>query len=174
MMGLATDNDGQWSSVLWNITNSAATHSEKVAINLAKIYEEISDAGIAGMFSLFTTKIRIVWSEGMTAILGNFSTVEDYGFPYSYIIGNQRFIMCYSSQIVRCVTLFGMIPMVWKRRKKTDISSIIPLTSIGYAIFYLFWEASDKYILMLLPLLVAGAERKILRRLLSYIEGTQD
>lgn len=155
MMGLSEKSNGRWSEELWNYTNSFPTYNEKILADIEAINQSLSEMGVLGIIRLLFAKLTIMWTDGMTALTINFGTSVHYGNLYEYTIGNKNAITCYCAQIMRSSILLGIIPyLAYEIYKKFSKKSIMAIVLFGYMIFYFFWEVHEKYVLMLLPVLV--------------------
>lgn len=155
MMGMNFENGGRYSSVMYSFTDSLPTYSEKTSGNFEQLSREIHEMGVSGLLSFLPQKLKCIWSDGMTGIYTNLKCVVRYGKLWEYTIGKKNFITDYIAQIMRCTSLFCLVPglIAFKRKCKT-IEMAIPVSMFGYMLFYLFWEVHEKYIFMYLPVLL--------------------
>lgn len=158
MMGLSEESNGRWSGELWNYTNSFPTYNEKFLADIEAINQSLSEMGVLGIIKLLFTKLTIMWTDGMTALIINFETSVHYGDLYEYTIGNKNAFMCYATQIMRGSLLICLVPyLFYEIKQKFSRKSILAVTLFGCMLFYLIWEVHEKYVLMFLPLLMIMA-----------------
>lgn len=158
MMGLSEESNGRWSGELWNYTNSFPTYNEKFLADIEAINQSLSEMGVLGIIKLLFTKLTIMWTDGMTALITNFKTSVHYGDLYEYTIGNKNAFMCYATQIMRGSLLICLVPyLFYEIKQKFSRKSILAVTIFGCMLFYLIWEVHEKYVLMFLPLLMIMA-----------------
>ncbi len=158
MMGLSEESNGRWSGELWNYTNSFPTYNEKFLADIEAINQSLSEMGVLGLIKLLFTKLTIMWTDGMTALITNFKTSVHYGDLYEYTIGNKNAFMCYATQIMRGSLLICLVPyLFYEIKQKFSRKSILAVTLFGCMLFYLIWEVHEKYVLMFLPLLMIMA-----------------
>lgn len=158
MMGLSEESNGRWSGELWNYTNSFPTYNEKFLADIEAINQSLSEMGVLGIIKLLFTKLTIMWTDGMTALIINFKTSVHYGDLYEYTIGNKNAFMCYATQIMRGSLLICLVPyLFYEIKQKFSRKSILAVTLFGCMLFYLIWEVHEKYVLMFLPLLMIMA-----------------
>ncbi len=158
MMGLSEESNGRWSGELWNYTNSFPTYNEKFLADIEAINQSLSEMGVLGIIKLLFTKLTIMWTDGMTALITNFKTSVHYGDLYEYTIGNKNAFMCYATQIMRGSLLICLVPyLFYEIKQKFSRKSILAVTLFGCMLFYLIWEVHEKYVLMFLPLLMIMA-----------------
>lgn len=158
MMGLNPKSGGKWSQEMWNLTASASTYVEKIAVNIAQIKQQLQEMGLLGLCQLWAKKVSCLWADGMTAMRMELSVAVQYSDLYEYTVGAKRFITNYAAQMIRSMTLICMIPgMTAFRRKYLTVGMTIPVTIFGYILFHLFWEVHERYLLMLFPFMFLAA-----------------
>lgn len=154
MMGMNPAGRGRWSAEMWAYTASFPTYAEKIAGNLAQLSSDIRGMGVSGLCDLFLTKLRTIWSDGYTGISTNLGLVVRYGKLYEYTVGSKRFVTSYLTQIMRCSALVCVFPAFkFFKKCKSSMNMAIPILMFGYALFFLFWEVHERYLLMFLPML---------------------
>lgn len=154
MMGMNPENNGKYSSAMYSYTDSLPTHSQKILGNLGQLSCEIQEMGVSGLFGLLLTKLKCIWSDGMTGIYTNLKCAVQYGKLWEYTVGKKSFVTGYIAQIMRCTSLLCLVPglIAFKRKCKT-IEMAIPVSMFGYMLFYLFWEVHERYVFMFLPVM---------------------
>lgn len=174
MMGLNETSGGKYSQDDFKYTSSLTTYEEKVDGNLAQIKERLSEQGISGTIDHAKEKLAIVWSDGF-GVPNLFAEQENYGKAYEYSIGSKSIFLRYYAQICRSSMFFLLVLVLVAslRKKKPDISFFF-ISFFGAILFYLLWEANERYSLSFLPwLLVLLADGIVELRKASKIKGIQ-
>ena len=173
MMGMNPITRGHWSSEMWAYTASFPTYAEKIDGNLTQLSSDIRGMGITGLCELFLAKLRTIWADGYTGISTNLGLVVRYGKLYEYTVGSKRFVTSYLTQIMRCVALICLFPALkFFKKCKSSMNMVIPILMFGYALFFLFWEVSERYLLMFLPvffLIAAVGVVQLYQKILALI-----
>lgn len=154
MMGMNPKYNGKYSAEMYSFTKGLPTHSEKISENLKQISLEIREMGVSGLLGFLPTKLKCVWSDGMTGVRSNLSWVVRYNKLWEYTLGAKRFVTGYITQIMRCTLLLCLIPgLIAFMRKCRTIEMAIPVSMFGAMLFYLFWEVHERYAFIFLPMM---------------------
>lgn len=151
MMGLNGESYGKYNMKDFNSTNACKTYEEKVAFNKEEIVRRVKEKGISGLYTHSKEKLAIVWSDGY-GIPSTFKYVESYNKVYDYTIGTRSIFTRYYAQICRgslffllCVHLVNLV-----RKREAEIS-MLEIALLGAYVFYLLWEANERYSVSFLP-----------------------
>lgn len=151
MMGLNEESYGKYNGKDFQRTSSYKTYEEKVAFNKEEIIRRIKSKGVSGLYAHSKEKLAIVWSDGY-GIPSTFRNVESYNAVYDYSIGTKSIFLRYYAQICRCALFFLMlIHFVNLLRKKEAVVSVLEIALLGAFVFYLLWEANERYSVSFLP-----------------------
>lgn len=152
MYGLNKDENGGWNSKDWSYTYHSGDFEKKKEADLEVIKYRIKDLGISDWLKLIKVKIARVWSNGGYGFY-RFTNVEQINKLYEYTLGNKKIFLLYLLQIFKAVILLmcllATIYTVFHKKESTMLFIYIAL--FGAFIFYILWEAQDRYALSFLP-----------------------
>lgn len=151
MMGLNEASEGKYNGEDFRMTSSYKTYEEKVSFNSEEIIKRIKAKGIKGLYEHSKEKLAIVWSDGY-GIPSTFRNAESYNHSYDYSIGTRSIFLRYYAQICRC-SLFALLFLyfVSQMAKKEPLLSVLDIALLGAFVFYLLWEANERYSVSFLP-----------------------
>ena len=145
MMGL--HGDGAFLQEDEVFTNSFASTEEMKEANIAEIKETLKEYGITGLSAHLLVKIRMTWSDGISAYQDRLRASDRIGGLFPYVVGVKRDVLGLYMLAYRTLTLILSIVGVahLMKKKKPDGSFLITLTLFGGYFFYLLWEAKAVY-----------------------------
>lgn len=151
MMGLNEESGGKFNGEDFELTNGCETYEEKVAVNKKEIVRRVKEQGFSGLLAHSKEKLAIVWADGYS-VPTTFKYVESYNKVFDYTLGTRNIFMRYYAQICRCALFFLLLIHFINRIMKAEaVISMWDLAILGAYIFYLLWEAGERYAVSFIP-----------------------
>lgn len=160
MMGLNEEYTGGYNASDHDITFNEPTKEEKIEKNIEEIKTRLKDLGIIGVLKLETFKTTRTWSSGNYGVYAKLNNTSDGVGIYEYLggYGNTNIFMKYSLQILKTyisfMVLLGIYQIIKKKNAEYNFDTIIYIALFGAILFYLIWEAAQRYSLSFLPWMI--------------------
>lgn len=128
-------------------TQSFPTKEEKIAGNLKEIKSRIKKNGTIGMSIKWLIKLRRVWGDGNDESYNINICTENCTKVFDYMYGEKSGLWSIYSQAFRFITLLAIFVLAMCIRKKNNDEPLfmLLLTLFGAIVFFLIWEANNKY-----------------------------
>ncbi|MBK2003157.1 glycosyltransferase family 39 protein [Listeria ivanovii subsp. londoniensis] len=158
MMGLG-DPAGRYNRDDVVYTSQFKTKEEKQEANIKEIKERIKKHGPKGLLELYNNKMLNTWTDGTRAYTWYTNSALDYSEPYNYFFGDKRMLSEMAAQIFHIINLLLIClgALRFYKKREFDISFFINITLIGVWLFHLIWEANQRYILFVTPLMIVSS-----------------
>ncbi|MBC2376910.1 hypothetical protein HBP49_01635 [Listeria welshimeri] len=158
MMGLG-DPAGRYNRDDVVYTSKFKTKDEKEEANIEKIKERIKEHGPFGLVKLFNNKMLNTWTDGTRAYTWYLNAALDYPAPYDYFFGDKRIVTEWPAQIFHIINLFLIClgALRFYKKKEFDMSFFVNIALVGVWLFHLFWEANQRYIMFITPLMILSS-----------------
>ncbi|EAE6207047.1 membrane protein [Listeria innocua] len=158
MMGLG-DPAGRYNSEDVAFTNQYKTKEEKQEANIQKIKERIKEHGPIGLLKLYNNKMINTWTDGTRAYTWYTNSALDYPASFDYFFGDKRFFTEFAAQMFHIINLLLIClgALRFYKKRELDISFFINITLVGVWLFHLIWEANQRYILFVTPLMIVSS-----------------
>lgn len=158
MMGMSGEGTYKAPDVAY--TSGFVGREAKVDANLAQIKKRILDKGPLGMVKLVGQKLCVTWEDGSAGFQQEWMYSKEPSKAYLYLCGerNDGFLLYaqwFHVAMLLCV-LTGSIRGM--KKQKWDIWLLLRLILLGHMMFYILWEAQNRYsigMLFILMLLAA-------------------
>lgn len=151
MMGLNLETDGGY-------TDEDVMYSLKSEKQSNAIFKRIKYrlAGVEPRF--YFNKLSKVWSEGDHDILRKYGMMNRYGTMFNLLEGKNNIFIKYLQQILKAVIYLLFLITIMKELfvKKRSNSATTIIAIFGAIIFYLLWEALNRYSFSFLPWIIIG------------------
>lgn len=160
MMGLNEEYTGGYNASDHDITFNEPTKEEKIEKNIEEIKTRLKDLGIIGVLKLETFKTARTWSSGNYGVYAKLNNTSDGVGIYEYLggYGNTNIFMKYSLQILKTyisfMVLLGIYQIIKKKNAEYNFDTVIYIALFGAILFYLIWEAAQRYSLSFLPWMI--------------------
>lgn len=160
MMGLNEDYTGGYNGGDHDLTFNEPTKEEKQEKNIEVIKERLSDLGLFGIIKLEGTKIARTWASGNYGVYAKLNNTADGTGLYEYLggYGNTNIFMKYSLQILKTYISLMILIGLYQAFKRKEIEykedAIIYIALFGAILFYIIWEAAQRYSLSFLPWMI--------------------
>ena len=160
MMGLNEEYTGGYNSPDHDLTYNEPTYEEKKERNIEEIKNRVKELGSIGLIKLEGMKIARTWSSGNYGVYAKLNNTSDGTGLYEYLggYGNANIFMKYSLQILKTyisfMILLGLIQITKKKEVEYTYDSIIYIALFGAILFYIIWEAAQRYSLSFLPWMI--------------------
>ena len=160
MMGLNEEYTGGYNSPDHDLTYNEPTVEDKKEANIKVIKERINELGPIGLIKLEGMKIARTWSSGNYGVYAKLNNTSDGTGLYEYLggYGNTNIFMKYSLQILKTYISFmiilGAYQIFRKKEAEYDYDTIIYIALFGAILFYIIWEAAQRYSLSFLPWMI--------------------
>lgn len=160
MMGLNEEYTGGYNASDHDITFNEPTKEEKIEKNIEEIKTRLKDLGIIGVLKLETFKTTRTWSSGNYGVYAKLNNTSDGVGIYEYLggYGNTNIFMKYSLQILKTyisfMVLLGIYQIIKKKNAEYNFDTVIYIALFGAILFYLIWEAAQRYSLSFLPWMI--------------------
>lgn len=160
MMGLNEEYTGGYNSHDHDLTYNEKTTEDKVEANIEVIKERIKELGPLGLIKLEGFKIARTFSSGNYGVYAKLNNTADGTGLYEYLggYGNTNIFLKYSLQILKTYISFMILLGVYEIFRKKEIEynydSIIYIGLFGAILFYIIWEAAQRYSLSFLPWMI--------------------
>ncbi|MBF2348408.1 glycosyltransferase family 39 protein [Listeria marthii] len=158
MMGLG-DPAGRYNRDDVTYTSEFKTKKEKEEANIEKIKERIDEHGPLGLLKLFDNKVLNTWTDGTRAYTWYINSALDYPAPYDYFFGDKRVVTELPAQMFHIINLFLIClgALRFYKKKEFDMSFFVNIALVGVWLFHLFWEANQRYIMFITPLMILSS-----------------
>ena len=160
MMGLNEEYTGGYNSEDHDLTFNEKTVEEKKEVNIKVIKQRIADLGFFGLIKLEGAKIARTWASGNYGVYAKLNNTSDGTGLYEFLggYGNTNIFMKYSLQILKTyislIIFIGTYQLFKKRETEYTSDGIIIIALFGAIIFYMIWEAAQRYSLSFLPWMI--------------------
>lgn len=160
MMGLNEEYTGGYNSPDHDLTFNEETKEDKGEANIEVIKERISELGPIGLIKLEGMKIARTWSSGNYGVYAKLNNTADGTGIYEYLggYGNTNIFLKYTLQILKTYISFMILLGVYQIFRKKEIEynydAIIYIGLFGAILFYIIWEAAQRYSLSFLPWMI--------------------
>ena len=160
MMGLNEEYTGGYNNPDHDLTYNEPTYEEKKERNIEEIKNRVKELGPIGLIKLEGMKIARTWSSGNYGVYAKLNNTSDGTGLYEYLggYGNANIFMKYSLQILKTyisfMILLGLIQIMKKKEVEYNYDSIIYIALFGAILFYIIWEAAQRYSLSFLPWMI--------------------
>ena len=160
MMGLNEEYTGGYNNPDHDLTYNEPTYEEKKERNIEEIKNRVKELGPIGLIKLEGMKIARTWSSGNYGVYAKLNNTSDGTGLYEYLggYGNTNIFMKYSLQILKTyisfMILLGLIQIMKKKEVEYTYDSIIYIALFGAILFYIIWEAAQRYSLSFLPWMI--------------------
>ncbi|EAG6099331.1 glycosyltransferase family 39 protein [Listeria monocytogenes] len=158
MMGLG-DPAGRYNRDDVVYTSEFKTKEEKEEANIEKIKERIEEHGPLGLIKLFDNKMLNTWTDGTRAYTWYVNAALDYPAPYDYFFGDKRVVTELPAQMFHIINLFLIClgALRFYKKREFDMSFFVNISLVGVWLFHLFWEANQRYIMFITPLMILSS-----------------
>lgn len=149
MMGLG--GEGTFKPEDLAFTQSFDGKEEKIEANLEEAHRRFKKMGWAGFVKLLGRKLVITWHDGSMGFQDRWMNEIQPSDGYLYLIGEKNDIFLAYMQIYYVMSLLLMIlgTVGSLIKKRTGMNLILRLTLLGTIIFFMFWEAQNRYSLFM-------------------------
>lgn len=160
MMGLNEEYTGGYNTPDHDLTFNEPTYEEKKEANIKEIKARLSELGPIGLIKLEGMKIARTWSSGNYGVYAKLNNTSDGSGIYEYLggYGNTNIFLKYSLQILKTYISFmiflGAFQIARKKGVELSDDSIIYIGLFGAILFYILWEAAQRYSLSFLPWMI--------------------
>lgn len=160
MMGLNEEHTGGYNGNDHDLTFNEETYEEKKEANIEEIKNRLKELGPIGLVKLEGAKIARTWSSGNYGVYAKLNNTSDGTGIYKYLggYGNTNIFLKYSLQILKtyisCMILLGLITRFRKKDTTYHYEDIIYIALFGAILFYILWEAAQRYSLSFLPWMI--------------------
>ena len=160
MMGLNEEHTGGYNGYDHDLTFNEETYEEKKEANIEEIKTRLKELGPIGLIKLEGAKIARTWSSGNYGVYAKLNNTSDGTGIYEYLggYGNTNIFLKYSLQILKtyisCMILLGLITRFRKKDTTYHYEDIIYIALFGAILFYILWEAAQRYSLSFLPWMI--------------------
>ena len=160
MMGLNEEYTGGYNSPDHDLTYNEPTYEEKKERNIEEIKNRLKELGPIGLIKLEGSKIARTWSSGNYGVYAKLNNTADGTGLYEYLggYGNTNIFMKYSLQILKAyisfMILLGLLGIFRKKEVEYNYDAIIYIALFGAILFYIIWEAAQRYSLSFLPWMI--------------------
>lgn len=160
MMGLNEEYTGGYNSPDHDLTFNEETKEDKEEANIKVIKERMSELGPIGLIRLEGMKIARTWSSGNYGISAKLNNTADGTGIYEYLggYGNTNIFLKYTLQILKTyisfMILLGAYQIFRKKEIEYNYDAIIYIGLFGAILFYIIWEAAQRYSLSFLPWMI--------------------
>ena len=160
MMGLNEEHTGGYNGNDHDLTFNEETYEEKKEANIEEIKTRLKELGPIGLIKLEGAKIARTWSSGNYGVYAKLNNTSDGTGIYEYLggYGNTNIFLKYSLQILKtyisCMILLGLITRFRKKDTTYHYEDIIYIALFGAILFYILWEAAQRYSLSFLPWMI--------------------
>lgn len=157
MMGLNEEYTGGYNSKDHDLTFNEPTYEDKKEANIKEIKTRLSELGPIGLIKLEGMKIARTWSSGNYGVYAKLNNTSDGSGIYEYLggYGNTNIFLKYSLQILKTYISFmiflGALQIARKKEIEYNYDSIVYIGLFGAILFYILWEAAQRYSLSFLP-----------------------
>ena len=160
MMGLNEEYTGGYNSPDHDLTFNEETKEDKEEANIEVIKERMSKRGPIGLIRLEGMKIARTWSSGNYGVYAKLNNTADGTGLYEYLggYGNTNIFLKYTLQILKTyislMILVGAYQIFRKKEIEYHYDTIIYIGLFGAILFYIIWEAAQRYSLSFLPWMI--------------------
>ena len=160
MMGLNEEYTGGYNSPDHDLTFNEETKEDKKEANIEVIKERMSELGPIGLIRLEGMKIARTWSSGNYGVYAKLNNTADGTGIYEYLggYGNTNIFLKYTLQILKTyislMILVGAYQIFRKKEIEYNYDAIIYIGLFGAILFYIIWEAAQRYSLSFLPWMI--------------------
>ena len=160
MMGLNEDYTGGYNEPDHTLTFNEKTYDDKKEANIKEIKNRIKELGPIGIIKLEGMKIARTWSSGNYGVYAKLNNTSDGSGIYEYLggYGNTNIFLKYTLQILKTyislMIFIGLYQISLKKKIEYDYDSIIYIALFGAIVFYIIWEAAQRYSLSFLPWMI--------------------
>ncbi len=142
--------------------NFSIAQKNKKEANLEKIKERAKDLNLDFYFK----KIALTWTDNQNGIASFYQNMLSFGDTHSFLAGYNDIFLRSILKIMRFVMyLFFFIMIAEQLRKKenskTSKTSVFIIALFGSFVFYLFWEAKERYSFSFIPWIILGGSTSI-------------
>ncbi|AQY51641.1 hypothetical protein PWEIH_16378 [Listeria weihenstephanensis FSL R9-0317] len=133
--------------------------AEKQEANINVIKERLITYGPIRTLKLYNNKELNTWTDGTRAYSWYINSAINYPTTYDYLFGDKRVFAEVASQIFHTVNLLliCLSALRFYRKREYDISFFINISLIGVWLFHILWEANQRYILFITPLMIVSS-----------------
>lgn len=160
MMGLNEEYTGGYNEPDHTLTFNENSYEEKKEANIKEIKTRIKELGPIGIIKLEGMKIARTWSSGNYGVYAKLNNTSDGTGIYEYLggYGNTNIFLKYTLQILKTyislMIFIGLYQISRKKKIEYDYDSIIYIALFGAIVFYILWEAAQRYSLSFLPWMI--------------------
>ncbi len=157
MMGLNLNEAGGYNASDHDKTLNEKTYEEKKDMNIKVIKERINKLELTGIIKLDVVKLVRTWSSGSYGVFAKFTNTQEGGLLYNYLGGSGKnniyikYILQVLKSFINFIILIGIYEKIKSKNKGYEFDTILYIAIFGAVIFYLIWEASQRYSLTFLP-----------------------
>ena len=161
MMGANVKEDGAYTQSDYNLTINS---DNKTKTNIKEYKKRIKNVNS----KFISNKIRRVWTQGDHDINRKYKNISRVDGLYKYINGPSSIFLRYFQQIILCVIylLFEItliFELIYKRTLKNSVFSTITISIFGAFLFYMLWEAQQRYSFTFIPWIIIGGSYSIVK-----------
>ncbi len=160
MMGLNEEYTGGYNSPDHDLTFNEATQEDKREANIEVIKTRISELGPIGLIKLEGMKIARTFSSGNYGVYAKLNNTSFGTGLYEYLggYGNANIFLKYTLQILKTyisfMILLGAYQIFRKKENTYNFDTMIYIGLFGAILFYIIWEAAQRYSLSFLPWMI--------------------
>ena len=160
MMGLNEEYSGGYNEQDHNLTLKEETKKDKQEANMEMIKKRLKDLGLIGLIKLEGVKIARTFSSGNYGVYAKLNNTSDGSGIYEYLggYGNSNIFLKYSLQILKTyinlIIFLGILKIIRKKENTYQEDTIIYIALFGAILFYMIWEAAQRYSLSFLPWMI--------------------
>ncbi len=148
-------------------TAERETYNDKLEANKSEIKKRLNEFGLNGYVRFLFKKFAYVWNDGSYWVLTNLGKgpLKTDGIMYRLVLGDlsYKFVRPYMTYFNDAIFILMFLFIIKKVIKKDmdEETRVIGISIVGNAIFLLIWEASSRYIYLIIPLFVLLSARAI-------------
>lgn len=161
MMGLNKKSDGSWDTKDFQSTLALVPNKKAMEdMNEKVIRERLDNFGVVGYAKFLNKKASVVWQSGDLFAVNTISlgTKNTHSTMYKYVLGNKQGGYLLFSQVgFAVVFILVILGSLLSLKDKDLINILFNITIFGTFIFLLMWEAESRYVLCILPIIIASA-----------------
>ncbi len=145
MMGLSKS--GGFNYEDYYFTGSYPTKTQKMEANIEEIMNRVRQGGPIGLLQKVKVKLTRVWADGINESYNTNMCNEKQSKIYDYLYGNKSGLWSVYCQAFRFITMLAILIFTVRHRKKmvNDLEFLLLLILFGALLFFLMWEANNKY-----------------------------
>lgn len=159
MMGLK--GYGAWNKEDFDASISLVPNKQKIeAFNKKVIKERLDAFGVDGLMNHLLLKNEFTWGDGtyFAANVLSYDSLHSKSTLYKYTIGSENSGFLLFSQVGQgFMLLMIIIGSLGMFKDKRNVAMLFNICIFGIFLFLMLWEACPRYLLCILPIMIASA-----------------